>query len=429
MTKKRHIGNITKGFILILLVINICMLSACSLTQSSEEMKEAIKYFADDVQKLTPTPSSSPTVAQGPTPAVSRDENQPSAGPNREVGEEADQSSPPEAGSNVQVTIIPEPTTTSESATKLKPTDVPEPGAASVPMATPKPTSTPKPKTTPKPAKGTKPAANQKPTVTPKPAKDYSTGVTPLPSGKESTGTEAYVDEILKRIITKKMTDVEKIKAVHDYIVLHTAYYENPRLKPEDYPAEVFTIEGVLLKGEAVCQGYAETFQLFMEKLGISSRVVVGKDLIDLVGHAWNMVSLDGKWYHVDVTWDDPVPDQPDRVQYKYFLVTDEILSVDHSWNRKDYPACDSTDYLYYTYEDHIIDSINDYEEKFIELYRQGERTITILYPEEGKPDLNFFYNYDFLHKVDKDGTKRIAYKHYQPWRRGDYSVYTVIVD
>jgi hypothetical protein len=250
--------------------------------------------------------------------------------------------------------------------------------------------------------------------------------MTPPPRDK-SISTEEYAKLILKQIIKADMKDVDKVRAVHDYIVLNTAYDEE-NFEADTLPEESFTVEGVLFKGKAVCQGYAETFELFMNLLGIDCKFVEGKDLRSGVSHAWNMVLLNGDWYQVDTTWDDPIPDQTGKVQYKYFLVTDKVMSVDHSWNKNNYPACNSVDYQYFIYEDYIIDSIDDYEDKFMELYNGGERTITILYPEEGKPDMSFLKNYDYLYQT-VDGKKVIHYSWYPTWRMGDYTVLTVMMN
>ena len=48
--------------------------------------------------------------------------------------------------------------------------------------------------------------------------------------------------------------------------------------------------------------------------------------------HAWNLVLLDGKWYHLDTTWNDPVPDRDNEVSYTYYLRTDEQMGRDHTW-------------------------------------------------------------------------------------------------
>src|SRR5690606_6630715 len=59
-------------------------------------------------------------------------------------------------------------------------------------------------------------------------------------------------------------------------------------------------------------------------------------------GHAWNMVQIEDQWYHVDVTWDD-IGSIPGReVRYRYFLVADEKMRIDHEWNENHYPMCTS---------------------------------------------------------------------------------------
>ncbi len=413
MTKKHfNTGFLTKRFILMLAVFSIMTLSACSYIENTTKEEEVINLLDTDEQMSQAT-SSDHSDTQVPLPSVTPDENQPAASEDylQHTAEPADS---PAATQEPEASIKPDEVPESSPVTDQEPVTQPDSKSPSKVIAVLPPTATPKPA-----------AAKPIPKVAAVPVQ-----TDPTPSTKNgATSMDSYADEILIEIVTKGMSEAEKVKAVHDYIVLHTAYYNNDRLKPEDYPEDVFTTRGVLLKGEAVCQGYAETFQLFMDRLGINCKFVVGKDRNNNVGHAWNMVSLDGAWYHVDVTWDDPIPDQKGKIQYKYFLITDEILSADHSWNTNNYPACDSTDYIYYVYEDQIIGSIEDYEQKFVELYEQGERTITILYPEEEQPDLSFFFDYDFLHTVDESGTKHMGYKHYPTWRLGEYTVYTVIVE
>ena len=55
---------------------------------------------------------------------------------------------------------------------------------------------------------------------------------------------------------------------------------------------------------EAVCAGTACAFKLLCNRVGLPSIVVLGK--IPAGRHAWNLVRVNGKLYHVDCTWDDP---------------------------------------------------------------------------------------------------------------------------
>jgi transglutaminase/protease-like cytokinesis protein 3 len=140
------------------------------------------------------------------------------------------------------------------------------------------------------------------------------------------------------------MTDAEKLKAVHDYIVLNTRYdYEN--FVKDTIPEESYREYGVFFKGTAVCDGYARTLKMFLDILGIENYYVDGKAWNflspDGVGHAWNVVKIDGKYYQVDTTWDDPVPDRPGEVSYNYLMVNDEFMRKSREWAKSQAPAAD----------------------------------------------------------------------------------------
>jgi hypothetical protein len=81
---------------------------------------------------------------------------------------------------------------------------------------------------------------------------------------------------------------------------------------------------GVFFKGSSVCAGYAVTYRLVLEILGIENCVIVNnKEADDPAFHIWKYVKLDGNWYHVDVTWNDS---PSDTARNDYFLLTDEEL-------------------------------------------------------------------------------------------------------
>lgn len=207
-------------------------------------------------------------------------------------------------------------------------------------------------------------------------------------------------NQVYNEVITAGMTDFEKLRAVHDYIVLNTAYdyenYLNDTISEASYSGE-----GVLLHGTAVCQGYAETMKLFMDAAGIENELVVGEGLSgsDWIPHAWNLVKLDGSWYHVDATWDDPLlngADIPGYVGYDYFCVADSKMDDDHTWKKADYPKAEGGEYSTYIakeqlaeYEEQnqVLASVKDYEAAVLERVAAGERDITLLYPENEMPD------------------------------------------
>jgi len=114
-------------------------------------------------------------------------------------------------------------------------------------------------------------------------------------------------DEIIPQIITGDMNDAEKIIAAHDWIVENVDYVST------SYCYEAY---GAICNKEAVCLGYAKAFDAFMKILDIPCVMVSSESM----NHAWNMVQLDGEWYWIDTTWDDPVG-TGFHEGYTYFLL------------------------------------------------------------------------------------------------------------
>ncbi|RKD31944.1 transglutaminase domain-containing protein [Thermohalobacter berrensis] len=169
-------------------------------------------------------------------------------------------------------------------------------------------------------------------------------------------------DEIIREIIKPDMSDYEKVKAIHDYIINNSKYdsvnYNNNTIPPESYSAY-----GILVKGTGVCEGYAEAFKLIMDDLGIESIIVSGR--AGNQDHAWNIIKLDGEYYHIDLTWDDPVMDDgSDVLRYDYFNLSDKQMSKDHIWNRSKYPSCNGIKYNYYYYNDMAVENYNQFYNK-----------------------------------------------------------------
>ncbi len=154
---------------------------------------------------------------------------------------------------------------------------------------------------------------------------------------------EAAADNAAKVIITPEMDDGEKIKAIHDYIILNCSYdYQNYLHGTITYNSRL--AYGALCAKKAVCQGYTAAFNMLAKRAGISSEVVTGKAPGNNDTHAWNKVISDGKAYYVDVTHDDPVPDQLGRVSYRYFMLTEEeMTALGYVWEREASENADNT--------------------------------------------------------------------------------------
>ena len=116
-------------------------------------------------------------------------------------------------------------------------------------------------------------------------------------------------------------SNYEKIRQVHNWMIENIEYDVN--LEAE----EPYSISGALTEGKAVCEGYARAFKYIMDKLNIPCILVSGTGTNSngqRESHAWNYVQLDGNWYAIDVTWDDPViigsGNVGDETRYKHFL-------------------------------------------------------------------------------------------------------------
>ena len=134
------------------------------------------------------------------------------------------------------------------------------------------------------------------------------------------------VDEALGLVSETSLSDLEKALILHDYLVEQVTYNwevdialktgESMKTVEQRTGTRIYTAYGALVEGDAVCQGYALAYKLLLDKCGIDSVLVTSNEM----GHAWNLVKLDGSWYHVDVTWDDPTPDLPGYCGHDNFL-------------------------------------------------------------------------------------------------------------
>lgn len=167
------------------------------------------------------------------------------------------------------------------------------------------------------------------------------------PSGLGEKNRMVYdaVSAVLDQCITQDMTDYQRELAIHDYITGHGQYDKEANSNAPDAAPDPDNDNpyGMLVGGVGICRGYASTFQLFMDLLGIECMTVEGHS--GRQEHAWNMVRLDGDWYCVDVTWDDPTNGQP---THRFFNVTSGFLRrTGHQWDTGRVPEADATRWAY----------------------------------------------------------------------------------
>lgn len=170
---------------------------------------------------------------------------------------------------------------------------------------------------------------------------------------------EAAVDAAYTACISEGMTDLEKVVSAHDWLVANCQYDpyvgtgENQYIASDgtvysEEPA-VYTSYGAFVNHNVVCQGYALAFKVLMDRAGIPCCYVRS----DAMHHAWNMVQLDGNWYHVDVTWDDPTyegtKDWAGSVERRNLLCSDDEIKVasstqqHHDWSTEWGYTCETS--------------------------------------------------------------------------------------
>ncbi len=201
--------------------------------------------------------------------------------------------------------------------------------------------------------------------------KSYSSKLRYSSRGTQMTLTFEYKyskDEFIKRLenvkaalnkaryivanrITSKMTEFEKELSLHDYIVNNTRYDYDNYLK-NNIPESSFNEYGALVLGVAVCEGYTRAMKLMCDLSGIECIIVTGYSISSGIRepHAWNIVKIDGEYYHLDVTNDDGqvASDGSCVLLYDYFNLPDSEMKLYCDWDRTAYPACTSTKNSYF---------------------------------------------------------------------------------
>ena len=138
-----------------------------------------------------------------------------------------------------------------------------------------------------------------------------------------------YIDEFINTKLNLSMSNYDKIKAFHDHIVNSTKYDENNSF-------ESYTAYNLITSGLSICGGYSDIMSIYLNTLGIKNYKIASSN------HIWNLVELDGVWYHLDVTWDDPIAsDGKQYLIHNFFMIpTDKLLSLDkveHNYDKNTY--------------------------------------------------------------------------------------------
>ena len=123
------------------------------------------------------------------------------------------------------------------------------------------------------------------------------------------------VDKVLSELKLEGLTDKKKIELIHNYIIKNSQYDNEAIDGKSKYDSN--SAYGNLIEGFSVCSGYSDAMAIFLDKIGIPNLKVSSDN------HIWNLVFINNKWLHLDLTWDDTDNEKYDN---NYFLITKEKL-------------------------------------------------------------------------------------------------------
>ena len=190
---------------------------------------------------------------------------------------------------------------------------------------------------------------------------NYVTGVKPVYActAEEKASMQKKIDKEIENILSgapAKASHYEMELYLHDWLVKNVDYDQSVS------GSNIYDIYGALVDKKAVCEGYAKAFQHLLRTCGIQSLMISG--YLEDQNHAWNMVLLDNDFYHVDVTWDDPVNSDgtPNTTVYhSYFNLTADQIKENHVFYQNSFsiPAAASLQYNYFVVENAVIGSLS----------------------------------------------------------------------
>ena len=134
-------------------------------------------------------------------------------------------------------------------------------------------------------------------------------------SAEEYEGARRFCERQISSVLTLTAglnNEAEIAQYIHDWLCLNFSYDES-LLCDNMY---LF-----LKEGRGTCQGYTYTYMAMLRAAGLECTFAAS----DIMSHIWNLVKIDGEWYHVDVTWDD-YPEIFASLEYDSFLKSDESI-------------------------------------------------------------------------------------------------------
>jgi hypothetical protein len=185
--------------------------------------------------------------------------------------------------------------------------------------------------------------------------------------------TEIIDEHLTVFDVVRYSSELDRELFVHDYI-LRNFHYDH------DLGEFAYNVLGLILYRTAVCQGIAYYVKMVLDYLDVFSLVVFGRGNDPTTGvsegHAWNIVRIDGLYYHLDATYNLSLSDRRNR--YDYFNLSDFDIKKDHIISDVNLPACITSDRDYYTLNGMTVNGLSALDRYFNDAIRRGEKTIIV---------------------------------------------------
>ncbi len=252
-----------------------------------------------------------------------------------------------------------------------------------------------------------------------------------LTSYREDKYVFNQVKKMANELFTTGMGRHQKVKAVNDYLISRIEYDETLRNK---------TAYDALKTGLTTCRGYALLTYLLLRQAGIKNQIVTGKLRGEPELHAWNLIYLEGNWYHLDVTQN--AVHYPDKkvLIYGWYNLSDRALSSTHIWDLNDYPAAEKSYLqelenlivaaakrkevykqliknlnLYYLQDEYTVFSYEKLERKLKEAFTEKNSKITFRTTPDLVKEINrimqtLYRRYSDLSQVEEYKLKQVTY-------------------
>jgi len=214
-------------------------------------------------------------------------------------------------------------------------------------------------------------------------------------------------------------TDYDKCLAAHDWLVANIDYDDTTPAISEENGSY-----GAIVLRRTMCQGYAEALELLLRcYTSVEITQIVGEalnagnladyeggnvdpdnDLPESLrtwgGHAWNAARMDGAWYQIDTTFNDPKGNPTGMISHFYFGQNDEVMSKNHSWAADYFPVSDSENFLFFRRSGLFTEGWEGFQALFTDMLTEQQITFIEIAIQGAKIDED---NIQFIYQVRRD--------------------------